>query len=53
MEWGGGPAAFIFSQENGNTGGKRKAEWLSRKEQPQLRELQGAELVHPGRSWSK
>lgn len=53
MEWGGWPTGFIFSKENGNAGGKRKAEWLSRKEQPQLRELEGAQLVHPGLSWSK
>lgn len=38
---------FILSKENGNVGGKSKAGWLSRKQQPRLRKLERAELTHP------
>lgn len=52
MQWGGWLAGFVFSKENGNAGGKRKAEWLQGRRSLSS-ELESAELVHPGLSWSK
>lgn len=53
MEPGGGPAVFILSKENGNTGGKRKARMALEKEQPQLRELEQHGGLAPRLSSSK
>lgn len=49
---GRGPAGFILSKENGNTGGKRKARMAFRKEQPQELEQRGSRLA-PGLSSSE
>lgn len=57
MGGGGGEGAtsFILSEENGNKSGKRKAVWLSGKQQLQLRQVERTELVSKkgGREWQR
>lgn len=42
---GRGATSFILGEENGNKSGKRKAVWLSGRQQPQLRKMERTELV--------